>query len=241
VQITRTPTYPPHPKMVTKMGTRVTALEAEAMTFVAENVPGIPVPQVYDFIEQANGNLILMDEIEGVPLDQSWRTMEDDAKSSICEQLADFIKMWRAIPKPIGFHDEFVGSALGGPCTEPMLSNANVGPFLTCKDFNCGIAEAYEKADGRAYVNILPSMLPEYTKSVFSHGDLAPRNIMIKQGEITGILDWEQAGWYPDYWEYTSIMRPACECGDWQTWITRVIDQYPKTIAVYALIRRVLY
>ncbi len=30
----------------------------------------------------------------------------------------------------------------------------------------------------------------------FGHGDLAPHNIMIKDGRLTGIIDWEYCGWY---------------------------------------------
>ena len=36
--------------------------------------------------------------------------------------------------------------------------------------------------------------------------------------QITGIIDWERAGWYPDYWEYSSMMRP-CMWEDWQKWM----------------------
>ncbi|EER41151.1 predicted protein [Histoplasma capsulatum H143] len=27
--------------------------------------------------------------------------------------------------------------------------------------------------------------------------------------QITGLVDWKYAGWYPDHWEYVQIMRPA--------------------------------
>ena len=37
----------------------------------------------------------------------------------------------------------------------------------------------------------------------FTHGDLAPRNIMVREdGTITAIVDWDSAGWFPEYWEY---------------------------------------
>ena len=37
----------------------------------------------------------------------------------------------------------------------------------------------------------------------FTHSDITPRNILVKDGKITAIVDWEMAGWYPEYWEYT--------------------------------------
>ncbi|KAK2740529.1 hypothetical protein FQN55_008872 [Onygenales sp. PD_40] len=57
---------------------------------------------------------------------------------------------------------------------------------------------------------------------VFTHGDLNPRNILAENGKITGIVDWENAGWFPEYWEYTkshytvrSLIR----------WLADLVDQ----------------
>ena len=34
----------------------------------------------------------------------------------------------------------------------------------------------------------------------FTHADLAPRNIMIRDGRVVAIVDWAFSGWYPEYW-----------------------------------------
>ena len=49
---------------------------------------------------------------------------------------------------------------------------------------------------------IASGKLPTACPVVFCHGDLVPRNIFVEGSTITGIIDWEFAGWYPDYWEY---------------------------------------
>ena len=41
---------------------------------------------------------------------------------------------------------------------------------------------------------------------------------------ITGIIDWELAGWYPEYWEYANIMKPTRD-KDWQSWMDRTAPQ----------------
>ena len=41
---------------------------------------------------------------------------------------------------------------------------------------------------------------------VFTHADLNLRNILVDEmGRISGIVDWECAGWYPEYWEYSKM------------------------------------
>ncbi|KAF9556781.1 hypothetical protein CPC08DRAFT_641050 [Agrocybe pediades] len=39
----------------------------------------------------------------------------------------------------------------------------------------------------------------------FAHGDLLPKNIIVNGSTITGIIDWEAAGFYPEYWEYARM------------------------------------
>ena len=58
-------------------------------------------------------------------------------------------------------------------------------------------------------------MLLQSDCTVFTYTNIAPCNIMIdEQNNIMGILNWEYAGWYPDYWEYAQIIRPAF----WGNW-----------------------
>ena len=50
-----------------------------------------------------------------------------------------------------------------------------------------------------------------------------PRNIIIDEaGKITALLDWESSGWFPDYWEFSQMMKfcdPASH--EWQHWMER--------------------
>ena len=50
--------------------------------------------------------------------------------------------------------------------------------------------------------------------SVFSHGDIRTGNIMVQQDTdisgdyvVTGIIDWEDSGFYPPYYECTGLTR----------------------------------
>jgi hypothetical protein len=46
------------------------------------------------------------------------------------------------------------------------------------------------------------------------------------------ILDWEHAGWYPDYWEYCKAMYTAPYDGDWRECVDQFLD--PHTIPLEA-------
>jgi thiamine kinase-like enzyme len=50
--------------------------------------------------------------------------------------------------------------------------------------------------------------------SVFTHADLQRKNILVlevpasspgpRRLEVSAVVDWEEKGWYPSYWEYAS-------------------------------------
>jgi hypothetical protein len=40
---------------------------------------------------------------------------------------------------------------------------------------------------------------------MFTHADIAPRNIRVRGDKITGVIDWGFAGWYPEYRECTRM------------------------------------
>ncbi|KAF7961010.1 hypothetical protein EAE96_000679 [Botrytis aclada] len=49
--------------------------------------------------------------------------------------------------------------------------------------------------------------LKEGVKYVLTHGDLDSSNIMIKDGHVTAIIDWEHGGYYPEWWEWKQWTR----------------------------------
>lgn len=56
---------------------------------------------------------------------------------------------------------------------------------------------------------------------VFTHGDLHKSNIMVSEDgpiKIRAIVDWEQAGWYPSYWEYCKARYTVgfCKADPWK-------------------------
>jgi hypothetical protein len=64
-----------------------------------------------------------------------------------------------------------------------------------------------------------------------THADLHRGNIIVSSTnppEIVAIVDWGQAGWYPDYWEYCKAAYTSYHSGNWRNrWIPVFLD--PRT------------
>jgi thiamine kinase-like enzyme len=70
-----------------------------------------------------------------------------------------------------------------------------------------------------------------------THGDLCPLNILVESKDIlhiAGIVDWETAGAYPEYWEYVNAFYSSFNNqSDWclyspEAGIGRFFDEYAR-------------
>lgn len=93
-----------------------------------------------------------------------------------------------------------------------------------------------------SYVKLLRSFLRNENRSlkgsVFTHGDLKKTNIMVEKDPtntdayiITGIIDWEEGGFYPEYYECTTLSNgQSIDCDDdWYLYVPDSISplRYP--------------
>ncbi|KAF3937472.1 hypothetical protein ABW19_dt0210158 [Dactylella cylindrospora] len=58
------------------------------------------------------------------------------------------------------------------------------------------------------------------TPLVFVHHDLAPRNMLVDPFGNLWLIDWDFAGWYPEYFEYAKMnhFTPTKEWNKWTWW-----------------------
>jgi thiamine kinase-like enzyme len=171
--------------------------------------------------------VIGMTIISGITLEQKWDSLEDEAKESICLQLWDLISKIRTIARSQEVEGPYQCAADGSLSRDPMLEDLQepARPILSDSDLRARIYERYLYHGGSRYENQLLDMLPHSQRSMFTHGDIAPRNILVdEENNVTGVIDWEYAGWYPEYWEYAQIVRPAF-WGDWSVWMDKTAPQ----------------
>jgi thiamine kinase-like enzyme len=94
-------------------------------------------------------------------------------------------------------------SAIGGPIRDHRIRSADpIGPFP-------------DEAAFSQHVRFSDEPSRRGHKIVFTHADLNPRNILVDRvvsadgscrWRVSGIVDWETAGYYPEYWDYTKAL-----------------------------------
>lgn len=80
------------------------------------------------------------------------------------------------------------GGTLGGPLFDYCFSSGICGPFYQTVESNSFLIHKYELNATRE--NIAAVHARPY-RSVFTHADLSPSNILIDLGRVSAIVDWE--------------------------------------------------
>ena len=82
---------------------------------------------------------------------------------------------------------------------------------------------------------------------VLSHSDLQRKNILVRRVQDqqnlgstcfeVSVIDWEEAGWYPSYWEYSVLFIAFQWDDDWPKRLEQIVDPWPSEAAIL----RILY
>ncbi|KAK3942859.1 kinase-like domain-containing protein [Diplogelasinospora grovesii] len=163
----------------------------------------IPVPEPLDVIFKPGNkkHYLLTTRLPGIPLSRCLHVLSDRDLERIGDQLKHHLSQLRSIPKTVN-PGMAICDTLGGPCRDNRVMDGDpVGPFVDEAAFSRQLRFSDDPA--RKGHDI-----------VFTHGDLNARNILVEEandenGEgwrVSGIVDWETAGWFPEYWDYTKAM-----------------------------------
>ena len=205
-----------------KVGSRVREDEVHAIG-LARSL-GVPVPRVLSYGDDGPGmeGSIWMTIVPGVPANIWWQNASAEEHATYVDELNEYLSRMRRLPNPLG---PSISSICGGPmkshrapdgvipaCASETefvryLMSARWPPMYTEEEF---------KADGEA---ILKLLTVEHD-IVFTHGDLHFHNVIVKDGHISGIIDWECAGWMPEYWEFGVILRCFDTKSEWYRLVT---------------------
>lgn len=174
---------------------------AEAHTLdIVERMTQIPAPRAIDATESSRFSYLLMTCVPGKPIGTMLTTMTDEQTKQVVNDLKGYISELRKIPNRTNSGYQICNSKGGGFLDWRIPdSQREELRFKTEADFNKYLTDPL-------YAEIKVHAAKSHNTPhdiVFTHGDLNPRNILAVNGKITGIVDWENAGWFPEYWEYT--------------------------------------
>ncbi|KAJ6147592.1 hypothetical protein N7497_009574 [Penicillium chrysogenum] len=191
--------------------------EAHALDMV-EKFTQIPAPRPIDVLETPDASYLLMTRVPGLPIGHLLHAMTDEQMENVVFDLKRYIAQMRAIPNQVSKFQ--ICNSAGGGILDWRIPDSQSGNlrFQTEADFHNFLTR--EMTDDTRRCAAKSHALSHAI--VFTHGDLNPRNILAENGNITGIVDWENAGFFPEYWEYTKMHYTVRYL---IRWLADVVDQ----------------
>ena len=134
------------------------------------------------------------------------------------------------------------GSTNDGPVRDMYLRwTQQSGGYDSLSSFHDMLSEYTIPATTRpeGFVDPYREFLTDNCRVFFSHADLTPTNIILAglpgERRISSVIDWEQAGWYPEYWEYCKLNIGCPYKHEWRSegWVDKVMQVYHDEL--YAL------
>ncbi|KAI6908461.1 hypothetical protein KC318_g4374 [Hortaea werneckii] len=193
--------------IVKKSGSRVRREEGNALIFARDI--GLPAPGVHDISDAEKGHTITMEYIDANCLEDAWPNLSSEQRISIARDLRALVTKMRQYS-----YDSISGC--DGPLHLCRTYTSSIGgPFQNESAFN-EFAYDYVGTIPRDIRKCFAARLPTDSRFVFTHGDLSPRNIFIKEDRLHAIIDMEYSGWYPEYWEYVKFFECVTGCKGWK-------------------------
>ncbi|TDL27918.1 kinase-like protein [Rickenella mellea] len=208
---------------------KIGSAEAANIEYIARNTT-IPVPRIQDVIVIKGDTYTIMDYIDGTELENVWWDLYAEQHRGIFEDLKNYISQMRSLRPP---NPGRVECADGTGIYDPRLPCSPYPPFPSVKDFHDELGHRYVlnvEAHREAWPQFQAIKERNY-QTKFTHSDIAPRNILVKNGKIAAIVDWETAGWYPEYWEYTRWEDSNYNSDKaWHDAREEIMDRYPDEL-----------
>lgn len=199
--------------MIVKSSTCVQLSEAEAMDFVSKNTK-VNVPKLIGAYTLDGVTCIMMERVEGEDFADFWERADDADKQQVLANLKDGIDSMRSVSADyVGCfgrmpfrYAEFDGDARD--------CNHVYGPYADDAAFHEGLIDAWERSfpsfngpveethyyQSYKFKQLIRSLAG--LRTVLTHGDLNSSNILVRKDLSVVILDWDTAGFMPEYWEW---------------------------------------
>jgi hypothetical protein len=178
-----------------------------------KNIP--LVEEMYQFgKDESEFQFTIMSRAKGVPLINIWEGLSADVKKGYAQQMIVALRELRQFTSPVPCRvdgstlwDNIIGQCWAGECKTIEKSKEEWFNGMAA-ELRYGLSKRLKTEDKNiidaALQDIIDSF-PDNAPYVLTHADLNMGNIVVHEGKIEAIIDWELAGYYP-WW----VERWAC-------------------------------
>ncbi|KAI0202707.1 hypothetical protein F4808DRAFT_449695 [Astrocystis sublimbata] len=195
------------PTSVSKLYHRRDELEDASLAIELAQKLGVRTPRVQRIVEGQDGSECILDKVSGPTLMSSWASLGWVATLRLGLQLRGMVRRMRN-------QTSSVAGSLGTGIARtfwmedtygiPLRTSARVITSLVNFWYNLRNFRQESRKSKEEHLATCEGPISEQPL-VFTHHDLAPRNLMIDEAGDLVIIDWDYAGYYPPYFEHAGM------------------------------------
>ncbi|KAI0316567.1 kinase-like domain-containing protein [Amylostereum chailletii] len=191
---------------VLKRTPRTVSTEADALRYLNRVAPHLPIPKLIDSFKVDGATYTLMTQLPGRRL-LDVAELEPSELITVTQDILSILnELWR-LPQPSSCAGQVMMSASGHGLPHPAtLYEALGGPYASTVE--CYNSMIMQKSGMAAHPPEMSKALAD-DPVVWVHTDLRMQNILVENGRVTGVVDWEDAGWLPKHWQLHSLRLPC--------------------------------
>lgn len=196
--------------LVFKCTERLYSTEADALEFLNRVVPHLPIPKLVDSFQLDDASYCVMTKLPGdtlMEMAQPPNDIDPDLFAIVKDEILSVINdLWR-IPQPPELAEKVMVSASGGGLPHPGGFYEEMGgPYDSTRELYTSLSLGLEVIPPAVLEPIFADQI------VWQPADLALQNVLVHNGHLSGIIDWEDAGWFPRHWLLHRLrnLSPTC-------------------------------
>lgn len=224
--------------LIIKGGINSRPCEANILDLIAkaaerEEIPSIPVPKVYRVLNiETEGVffgarcLIVMDFVKGRTVEDCWEDLSQIERKDVVSEVASIINNLHSIPLPKG--KDLVPGPVG--CQDCIargrfLPDAGAGPFSSTEELQAWYNRRLEIT--QHFHQAPPDALPfVFNKYAVTHYDVAPRNLILDSDSKVWLIDWGDAGIYPEGFDFAALNGRKDQAEEFTEMLFKMIPRY---------------
>ncbi|CAL5870869.1 uncharacterized protein PFLUO_LOCUS5110 [Penicillium psychrofluorescens] len=198
--------------------------EVETLKYLASHT-NIPVPKVVrDWVDRDERYFVLEERVDGQTLEKAWPSLSESQKKDIADQVSEIRKQLCSLTSTS------IQTIDQGPCYPKLLffDGKPHGPFNSDSELWDDLFLTFqEKSWPQQVLENLRKRVPKCEPYVLTHSDLNLSNIMVKDGKLAAILDWESAAYYPIWYEWIAASWAwTKEDAEWKKLLLESLDKH---------------
>ncbi|EIN09492.1 kinase-like protein, partial [Punctularia strigosozonata HHB-11173 SS5] len=200
-----------------KFRPRTTSTEASALRFLHATGLNLPIPRLVASFEHLGATYTVMTRIPGISVYEALcqGPLSLDLQQTIVKEVSSVLEKLQTLRQPHADAGQVMLSASGHDLPDPRyFFETRSGPFPSTTALWAHAGSYNDVQEYEENVDPVTRQIMEADPIRYVHADLRTYNVLIHDGHVSGIIDWEDSGWFPSCWQVYTMRWFSRGCAD---------------------------